>query len=103
MTRRSGFTLIELLVGLAILALLTGMISGIYSSSARFREASEERISRVHGASVMLTRLADELVIVAPEGEDAEARVLASETGARWTSFSGPSDVAAALARVLDG
>lgn len=47
-------------------------------------------------------RLADELVIVAPAGDDAEARALAGETGARWASVSGPSDVVRALSEVLD-
>lgn len=43
-----------------------------------------------------------ELVIVAPESDDAEARELATLVGARLTTVSGPSDAAAALARVLD-
>jgi Mg-chelatase subunit ChlD len=43
-----------------------------------------------------------ELVIVAPESDDAEARELAGLTGARFTTVAGPSDAAAALARVLD-
>ena len=43
-----------------------------------------------------------ELVIVAPESDDVEARALAEQVGARFTTVSGPSDAAAALARVLD-
>jgi hypothetical protein len=43
-----------------------------------------------------------ELVIVAPESDDAEARELAEQVGARFTTVAGPSDAAAALARVLD-
>ena len=44
----------------------------------------------------------DELVIIAPESDDAEAIELAQDAGARVTTVSGPSDSAAALARVLD-
>ncbi len=73
MKQRGGFTLIELLVGLAILALLAGMISGIFSSSARFRKATEERTARVHAASVTLTRLADELAMAYYESQYAES------------------------------
>ena len=47
-------------------------------------------------------RRLDELVIVAPESDDAEARELAEQVGARFTTVAGPSDAAAALARVLD-
>ena len=47
-------------------------------------------------------RRVDELVIVAPESDAAEARELAQRVGARFTTVSGPSDAAAALARVLD-
>jgi Mg-chelatase subunit ChlD len=47
-------------------------------------------------------RRLDELVIVAPESDDTEARELAERVGARLATVSGPSDAAAALARVLD-
>jgi Mg-chelatase subunit ChlD len=47
-------------------------------------------------------RRVGELVIVAPESDDAEARALAEQVGARFTTVAGPSDAAAALARVLD-
>ena len=47
-------------------------------------------------------RRLDELVIVAPESDDADARELADAVGARFTTVAGPSDAAAALARVLD-
>lgn len=43
-----------------------------------------------------------ELVIVAPESDEDEARELAELTGARFTTVAGPSDAASALARVLD-
>jgi hypothetical protein len=42
------------------------------------------------------------LVIVAPESDAAEAQELAEQVGARFTTVSGPSDAASALARVLD-
>lgn len=47
-------------------------------------------------------RRLDELVIVAPQSDDAEAQDLARRCGARITTVAGPSDAAAALARVLD-
>jgi hypothetical protein len=43
-----------------------------------------------------------ELAIIAPESDDAEARQLAADVGARFTTVAGPSDAAASLARVLD-
>jgi Mg-chelatase subunit ChlD len=43
-----------------------------------------------------------ELAIIAPESDDVEARQLAEEVGARFTTVAGPSDAAAALTRVLD-
>lgn len=52
----------------------------------------------VHAAA----RRLDELMIVAPDSDDVEARELAEQVGARFTNVSGPSDAAAALARVLD-
>lgn len=44
----------------------------------------------------------DELVIVAPATDSAEAEDLARSTGARITTVDGPADAAAALTRVLD-
>jgi Mg-chelatase subunit ChlD len=43
----------------------------------------------------------DEVVIVAPAGDDAEALVLAERTGARLVRVGGPSGVPAALAEAL--
>ncbi len=40
-------------------------------------------------------------MIVAPDGDAAEAEELANSVGARWTTVSGPSQIAAALDRVL--
>lgn len=54
------------------------------------------------GDVVGAARRLDELVIVAPESDDAEALVLASTVGCRVTSVTGPSDAVAALSRVLD-
>jgi len=47
-------------------------------------------------------RRIDELLIIAPADDDEVAQQLAVATGARFTVVSGPSDAAAALARVLD-
>ena len=52
----------------------------------------------VEGAASTL----DELVIIAPESDDAEATDLAARIGVRLATVSGPSDAAAALGRVLD-
>jgi Mg-chelatase subunit ChlD len=54
------------------------------------------------GDVVGAARRVGELVIIAPESDDAEARQLAEEVGARFTTVAGPSAAAAALARVLD-
>lgn len=48
-------------------------------------------------------RMVDELVVIAPEGDDAAARALAEMVNARWTTFSGPSSLIAAFDRVLGG
>ncbi len=44
----------------------------------------------------------DELLIIAPADDDEAAQQLAAATGSRITTVTGPSDAAAALARVLD-
>ncbi len=56
----------------------------------------------VDGDAVAAAGALDELVIVAPESDDAEAQDLAAATGARITTVAGPSDAADALARALD-
>ena len=58
----------------------------------------DESLAQVAAAAQRL----DELVIVAPESDDEVATELARATGCRMTTVTGPSDVAAALARVLD-
>lgn len=55
-----------------------------------------------HGDVVGAARALDELVVLAPEGDAAEAAALAEAVGARWTPVAGPSDVVPALSRVLD-
>lgn len=55
-----------------------------------------------HGDVVGAARALDELVVLAPEGDAAEAAALAEAIGARWTPVAGPSDVVPALSRVLD-
>lgn len=58
--------------------------------------------STVDGDPVAAAALLDELVIIAPESDDDEAQAFAARVGARITTVSGPSQVAEALARVLD-
>lgn len=54
------------------------------------------------GDVVAAARGVDELVIVAPEGDSAEAEALAAQVGARVTVVSGPASIPDALAQVLD-
>lgn len=54
------------------------------------------------GDAVAAARALDELVILAPEGDDADARRLADAVGARCTTYAGPSSVVTAIAAVLD-
>ena len=56
----------------------------------------------VDGDAVAAALGLDELVVVAPEADDEEARALASAVGARVTTVSGPADAAAAIGRVID-
>jgi Mg-chelatase subunit ChlD len=56
----------------------------------------------VPGDAIAAASRLDEFVIVGPEGDDDEAKELASLTGARMTTVAGPSDAAAALERVLE-
>lgn len=55
-------------------------------------------IGDVFGAA----RNLDELVIIAPLGDDDDARHLAATIGARVTTVNGPSDIPDAFARVFD-
>jgi len=58
--------------------------------------------STVDGDPVAAAAGLDEVVVIAPESDDEEARAFAGRVGARLTTVSGPSDVADALGRVLD-
>lgn len=55
----------------------------------------------VEGDVEAAARVLDEIVIVAPAGDDAEARVLAGRIGARIAVVEGPSDIPAALQETL--
>lgn len=55
----------------------------------------------VEGDVEAAARALEEIVIVAPAGDDAEARALAGVIGARITVVDGPSDIPAALQEVL--
>jgi Mg-chelatase subunit ChlD len=55
----------------------------------------------VEGDVQAAARALDEVVILAPLGDDAEARVLASQVGARIACIDGPSDIPSALQTVL--
>ncbi len=55
----------------------------------------------VEGDAVAAARQLDELVVVAPEGDSAEAAAFAAQVGARLTTVAGPSGVADALTHVL--
>ena len=56
----------------------------------------------VPGDVVAAAAALDELCIVAPEGDSEEAEALAAAVGARLATVGGPSQVASALARVLN-
>ena len=55
----------------------------------------------VEGDVVAAARSLEEVVILAPAGDDAEARVLAGQVGARLAVIDGPTDVPGALREVL--
>ena len=56
----------------------------------------------VDGDAVAAATALEELVIIAPSGDDEEARSLGARTGARIATVGGPSDVPRAIAEVLD-
>jgi hypothetical protein len=56
----------------------------------------------VPGDVVAAARALDELVVIAPALDAVDAEKLAADTGARFTTVSGPFDVPDAFARVLD-
>ena len=56
----------------------------------------------VEGDVEAAARNVDELVIVAPESDHDEARVLAGRVGARLVTVGGPSEIPEVLARALE-
>ncbi|MCU1368530.1 MAG: hypothetical protein JWN39_4169 [Ilumatobacteraceae bacterium] len=56
----------------------------------------------VDGDVVSAASALDELLIIAPEGDSAEAETLAAAVGARLRCVAGPSEVADALSALLD-
>ncbi|MCU1396902.1 MAG: hypothetical protein JWN62_11 [Acidimicrobiales bacterium] len=56
----------------------------------------------VDGDVVSAASALEELLIIAPEGDSAEAETLAAAVGARLRCVAGPSEVAAALSALLD-
>lgn len=56
----------------------------------------------VVGDPVAAASCLDEVVVIAPESDDEEARAFAARCGAALTTIAGPSEIAEALARVLD-
>lgn len=54
------------------------------------------------GDVVAVARSLEELCVIAPEGDDAEAKVLALSVGARLATIAEPSEVPAALSSVLE-
>jgi prepilin-type N-terminal cleavage/methylation domain-containing protein len=58
---KRGFTLLEVVLGLALLALVIGLVQGVYSGVSRSRERVSEQTAGAHAAALFLHRLADEL------------------------------------------
>jgi len=57
--------------------------------------------STVDGDPVAAAKGLDELVIIAPAGDDEEAKLFAARTGARLVTIDGPSDVPEAITAAL--
>ncbi len=56
----------------------------------------------VEGDAVAAASALDELVVVAPESDCAEAQAFATSVGARCLSVGGPSEVATAMSRAFE-
>ena len=56
----------------------------------------------VEGDPIAAASQLDELLVIAPEGDSAEAETFAQRVGARVATVSGPSSVADAIAQVLE-
>ena len=54
------------------------------------------------GDVVAAARMLDDLVIIAPAGDHADAVSLADQSGVRWTTVDGPASLPEAFAAVLD-
>lgn len=89
----------------------TDVAKALWSAGAQLRtSAASRRVtilmsdcrSTEPGDAIAAGRSLDELVILAPEGDSAEAAELADATGAKWTTVDGPSSIIAALGRLLD-
>ena len=61
--REAGYTLIEVLVGVAILAVLSAMMSLTFSSTFRLVRTMEEEQGREHQARICLSLLTEELMM----------------------------------------
>jgi Mg-chelatase subunit ChlD len=55
----------------------------------------------LRGAAAGLRSVVDEFVVVAPQGDEADAITFASEVGARVSTIAGPSEIADVLADLL--
>jgi type II secretion system protein J len=62
-TREAGFTLIEILTAVAILAVVSAIVSVSFATTLRLREAALREAEREHGARNALRLLADELMV----------------------------------------
>ena len=88
---------------------LAGALTGAAEQLRRSRAGRKVTIllsdcrATVDGDPVAAAAMLDELVIIAPEGDSDEAQAFAGRVGARLTSASGPSSVADAIGRVLEG
>lgn len=89
----------------------TDVASALLAAGAQLRASAAPRQVAVllsdcratePGDLIGAARTLDELVIVAPEGDSADAEALAAAVGARCTTVDGPSTIVGALARVLD-
>ncbi len=88
----------------------TDVAAALRAAAWQLRHASAQRRVAVilsdcratePGDIAAAARMLDELVVIAPEGDDAAAIDLAEMANARWTTFSGPSSLIAAFDRVV--
>ncbi|CAN5918657.1 hypothetical protein BH23ACT10_BH23ACT10_02280 [soil metagenome] len=88
----------------------TGLAGALTAAAAQLRGAVASRRITVllsdcratePGDVIAAAGAADELVILAPHGDSAQAQDLAAAVDARWATVAGPSDVVRALDAVL--